>query len=112
MNFSNLTGYLDKLALSVPAVDCIIYKDGEQIYRHNPGMKDFENKVKMTDHTLVYLYSTSKVITTTAAVQLLEKGKFLLDDKLGDYMPMFREMTVLTENGIKMKVIRFWEERV
>ena len=47
------------------------------------------------------IYSCSKVITCTAALQLWEKGLFSLDDKLSDYMPEFDEMTVKTEAGIK-----------
>lgn len=41
----------------------------------------------------------SKLDTCTAALQLFEKGLFSLEDKLSDYMPEFKEMTVKTDDG-------------
>ena len=50
---------------------------------------------------LYHLYSCSKPITCTAALQLWEKGLFSLEDRLSDYMPEFAEMYVKTEGGLK-----------
>ena len=89
------------LKMGVPGFDLAVYRDGECILRHMNGYNDFENKVKMNGKERYNIYSCSKVITCVAALQLYEKGLFDLEDKLSDYMPEFKEMTVMTEEGIK-----------
>lgn len=81
--------------------DLAIYKDGKCIYRKFDGLSDVENKISMNGKERYNIYSCSKPITCTAALQLWEKGKFSLDDKLSDYMPEFAEMAVKTKDGIK-----------
>ena len=88
------------LDLGAPGFDFAFYKDGECILRYMNGYSDFENKIKMTGKEKFNLYSCSKVITCTAALQLWEKGMFSLEDKLSAYMPEFENMTVQTESGI------------
>ena len=100
--FEQLKKFCDSfLELGVPGFDLVIYKDGECILRYMNGYSDLENKVKMNGNERYNIYSCSKVITCTAALQLLEKGLFSLEDKLSDYMPEFKEMTVQTDDGIK-----------
>ncbi len=89
------------LDIGVPGFDLAVYKGGECILRHFNGYSDFENKVKINGKERYNIYSCSKPITCVAALQLYEKGKFSLDDKLSDYMPEFLNMTVQTENGIQ-----------
>ncbi len=89
------------LELGVPGFDLAVYQDGKCILRHINGYSDLENKVKMNGSERYNIYSCSKVITCVAALQLWEKGCFSLEDKLSDYMPEFKEMTVKTEVGIK-----------
>ncbi len=81
--------------------DVAIYKSGECILRHRMGYNDIENKIEMKGNERHYIYSCSKPITCCAALQLLEKGLYSLEDKLSDYMPEFKEMTVSTPEGIK-----------
>ena len=95
-------GFCDSfLKMGVPGFDLAIYKDGECILRYMNGYSDLEKKMKMNGKERYNIYSASKVITCTAAMQLWEKGLFSLEDKLSDYMPEFEEMTVKTEDGIK-----------
>lgn len=47
------------------------------------------------------VYSCSEVITCVAALKLWEKGLFSLEDKLSEYMPEFKEMTVRDGDLIK-----------
>ena len=65
------------------------------------GYSDLENKIKIDGKEKYNIYSCSKVITCTAALQLFEKGMFSLEDKLSDYMPEFKNMTVKTDDGVK-----------
>ena len=100
--FEKLKSFCDSfLEFGVPGFDLVIYKDGECILRYMNGYSDLENKVKIDGNERYNIYSCSKVITCTAALQLWEKGLFSLEDKLSDYMPEFKEMTVRTDDGIK-----------
>ena len=89
------------LELGVPGFDFAVYQDGKCILRHMNGYSDLENKVKMNGSERYNIYSCSKVITCVAALQLWEEGLFSLEDKLSDYMPEFKEMTVKTKDDIK-----------
>ena len=89
------------LKMGIPCFDLIVYKDGECILRHMGGYSDPENKIPMKGNEKFHIYSCSKLITCTAAMQLWEKGMFSLDDNVSDYLPAFAEMTVKTENGIQ-----------
>lgn len=89
------------LEYGLPGFDLVVYQDGKCILRYMNGYSDIENKVKMNGNERYNLYSASKVITCVAALQLLEKGLFTLEDKLSDYMPEFTQMMVKTEDGIR-----------
>lgn len=100
--FENLKKLCDySIKLGVPGIDVVVFYKGECKFRYFTGYSDLENKVKMTGKERYNIYSCSKPITVTAALQLWEKGLFSLEDKLSYYMPEFARMTVKTENGIK-----------
>lgn len=88
------------LEMGVPGFDLIVYKDGQCILRHMGGYSDIEKQTPICGKEKYHIFSCSKPITVTAAMQLWEKGLFRLEDKLADYMPEFRDMTVKTEAGI------------
>lgn len=79
--------------------DLMICKDGQCVVRHMGGYSDRENQIPVNGNELYDIYSCSKLITCTAALQLWEKGLFRLEDKLSKYMPEFEHMTVKQEDG-------------
>lgn len=87
------------MKMGIPAIDLIVYHEGKCVLRHMDGFADPEKKTPMTGKEKYHIYSCSKLFTCVAAMQLWEQGKFRLEDKLSDYMPAFREMTVKTEDG-------------
>lgn len=87
------------LAMGVPYVDCIVMKDGVCVYRQSRGWLDPEKTKPVRGNEKYNIYSCSKLITCTAALQLYEKGLFAPDDPLSLYMPEFRHMTVRTDHG-------------
>lgn len=89
------------LELRIPGFDVAVYREGNCIFRHWNGYSDLENKIPMNGKERYNIYSCSKPITCTAALQLWERGLFSLEDKLSKYMPEFENMTVKTENGIQ-----------
>lgn len=98
MNFSKLTQFLHHLVdeVYIPSVCMQVYRDGVQVYSHAYGCPE---GMPVTPDTTYNLYSVSKVITCTAALQLLEEGKYLLTDPLYEYFPQFREMYVRCGGG-------------
>ena len=98
MDFTRLTSFLHHLVdeVRIPSVCMRVYRDGEQVYSHAYGSPE---GMTVTPDTTYNLYSVSKVITCTAALQLLEQGKYLLTDPLYDYFPQFREMYVRCGKG-------------
>lgn len=89
------------LKLGIPGFDLIVYKDGECILRHMGGYADPDQKIPICGTEKYHIYSCSKLITCAAAMQLWEKGLFQLEDRISDYIPAFKEMTVKTENGVE-----------
>lgn len=101
MNFENMKNLLDNFVDMgiAPGNTISVYKDGKNVYKYSCGYSDIENKKPMVGDEMVYLWSCSKVITVTAALQLFEKGLFLLDDPLYEYIPEYRDMWIKKENG-------------
>lgn len=96
MDFTNLKNYMNRLVneYHTPGVDCIVYKDHEIIFRYYAGMKDIENNKEMTGNELYLIFSMTKMLTCTAALQLFEQGKYKLDDPISKYLPEFKKMKI------------------
>ncbi|MBR3966551.1 MAG: beta-lactamase family protein [Clostridia bacterium] len=98
--FKKLDETLEKFnEMGIPSWDILVMKDGEQVYRRYDGFSDYEKTVPLCGKERYNLYSCSKPITCTAALQLYEKGLFSLDDDLALYMPEFADMKVLNPDG-------------
>eukprot|EP01136_Pigoraptor_vietnamica_P027445 Opistho-1_new@83744 len=66
---------LDVVGLSVAVV-----KNGDIIYAQSFGLKDKSQQIPLTNQSLFRIASISKSFSATAIMQLVEKGKFSLDD--------------------------------
>lgn len=100
MDFTNLKAFMDHLtSWIIPGNSVVVYKDGRRGFSYQSGYSDLENKKLMQGDELFNIYSCSKPTTVVAALQLYEKGKFLLDDPLYDFIPAFKNMRVRLENG-------------
>ena len=98
MNFTKLGKYMDTLHdVHVPGCDIVVYAEHEPVYRHMAGYRDFEEKQEITGDETYCLYSATKVFTTCAAMQLLEKEKLSLDDAVSDYLPAFADLKVMKD---------------
>lgn len=84
----------------IPGVDCSVFHHHKEVYRFRYGYADIEEKKPITENTLYNIYSNSKVIACTAALQLFEQGEFVLDDPLYRFFPEMKNLTVQTENGV------------
>jgi len=102
MNFQPMRDLMDRLtAWRIPGNAAKVWLDGKEVFSYQSGFADLDTKEPMTTDHMLNLYSCSKVATVTAALQLYEKGWFLLDDPLYEFIPEFRDMQVKTPGGIE-----------
>ena len=109
MDFTKLKEYMDYLTteVKVPGVDCIVYQDHKELFRYYTGKRDKEENKPMDGNEIYLIFSMTKMLTCTAALQLMEKGKFTLQDPVSKFMPEFEKMRVSgedfdTENAAKI----------
>lgn len=102
MDFARLTAFLETSARQYdrPFFDMIVHKDGKEIYRKKYGFADEKNGVPVSGNEQCYLYSCSKIVTCAAALTLLEKGKYHMDDPVKRYLPEFSAIRVKGKDGV------------
>jgi len=71
-----------------------VTRRGETWYEHYAGYADVDTRTPIGKDTIYRIYSMSKVITCAAALLLYERGHFLLNDPLDEYLPEFRSAEV------------------
>jgi len=72
-----------------PGCSCEVYRRGELIFSGCFGYSDIERAKPLRTDDIFRIYSMSKVITCVAALKLYERGLFLLNDPLAEYLPEF-----------------------
>ncbi|HWS42718.1 MAG TPA: serine hydrolase domain-containing protein [Pseudoflavonifractor sp.] len=94
--FENLARFMNTALreLGLSGIDCIVWQDHRELFRHTAGYGDMEAKVPVAQDALYNIYSASKVITCVAAMQLVERGELLLTQPLSAYLPEFEHMQV------------------
>ena len=70
-------------------------KDGKPDYKRAFGFRNFVKGTSATPNTIFCLGSLTKSFTSTAIMQLSEKGALSLDDPIGKYLPL--ELTAMGE---------------
>jgi CubicO group peptidase (beta-lactamase class C family) len=100
MDFTNVKNFMDELVKErSPGCAIVIYQKGEKVFSYSAGFSDLESKTPFLGKEFVNIYSCSKLATVTAACQLLEKGKFLLNEPLYEYIPEYKNMMVRENDG-------------
>lgn len=72
--------------IDVPGNALIIMHKDKEIFRHFAG--------EAKEDTLFRIYSMTKVVTVTAALQLFERGKYSLNDPVSMYLPEYENLKV------------------
>lgn len=104
MDFTNLKNFMDYMATEhTPGNAVKVFVDGKQIFRYASGYSDLETQTPMTGDEMFNIYSCSKITTVTAGLQLLERGKFLLNDPVYEFIPEFKDMYIKTAEGNLVK---------
>lgn len=88
-----LDGYLAEqmAALHIPGVTFVLVKDGELFFAKGYGYANLENQIPVVpDKTVFCAGSVGKLFTSTAVMQLVERGLISLDDDVNQYLDLFQ----------------------
>ena len=89
---------LDNATLNIPGFVAMCRRGGSVYGPKAFGVADIEGAKVMAPDALMRMYSMTKVLTSTVALMLYDKGLFQLNDPVGSYLPSFdREWTVVRE---------------
>ena len=103
MNFQPVTDFLDAVdeTFGVPACECEIWMD------HRPALPPHRRLAGPGAHRAApggewyWIYSCTKLMTMTAAMQLVEARKLRLDDPVCRYLPEYAHPTVRDGNTLR-----------
>lgn len=79
----------------VPGVVAMVTDRDGNIYEGAAGVRELGKVTAMTTDTVFALFSTTKAITGTALMQLVQEGKVSLDDPVKKYVPEISKIKVL-----------------
>jgi CubicO group peptidase (beta-lactamase class C family) len=74
----------------VPGLGLALIKDDSVIYSRGFGSRSIEESKPATPDTLFGIGSVTKSFTALAVMQLVERGKLSVDDRVQKYIPSFR----------------------
>jgi len=73
----------------------IVIKDNQLVQYKGYGLADADTKKVMAKDAIFRIMSQTKAITSTGILILYEQGKLLLDEPIADFIPAFKNPTVL-----------------
>jgi len=87
--------YIDKGI--IPGGTFYISHKGKVIYDKAKGYSDIDKEIKYKRNDIFRLASMTKAFTSVAIMQLFEQGLISLDDPVSNYIPDFKNMTILKD---------------
>lgn len=84
--------YVDQNRL--PGASILVARKGKIAYFETFGKNDIENNVPMTEGSIFRIASQTKAIVSVGVMILQERGKLLIHDPVGKFMPAFQETKV------------------
>lgn len=85
--------------------------DGSLIYEHTKVNKALYPELELSGDSWFRVWSMSKIVTISMAMDLVEEGKLALSDPVAKYIPEFSDMKVAeTEKGTPITDLK-WENR-
>jgi len=79
----------------VPGVSAVVTNKTENIYVGAAGKRTLGGDVDMTPDSVCAIFSTTKAITGTVCLQLMEKGELDLDAPAKEYAPKIGDLKVI-----------------
>lgn len=95
MNFYKLAEYLLKYAESnaIPAIDCSVYREHEEVFRLSCGHSDREGKIPVSPQDEYWIYSVSSIAAATVFLQMTERKILEENYPVAYYLPKFAKLT-------------------
>jgi CubicO group peptidase (beta-lactamase class C family) len=81
----------------VPGAVALISRNGSIAYFESFGFRDPVSRAPMAKDSIFRIYSMTKPVVSVAAMMLWERGKFLLDDPIGKYLPELADVKVAVQ---------------
>ncbi len=96
-----INSYLERLATNHTFAGSVtLVADKDRItYLKAVGLSDLASHAPMTPDAMFWIASTSKPMTVTAFMMLVDEGKVGLDDPVEKYLPEFKGQMVKTPQG-------------
>lgn len=93
-----IAAMLDRLVAAgeIAGAATLVWRDGRVVQHAAVGWSDRENQVPLRRDSLFRIASLTKPVTAMAAMVLMERGRFRLEDPITDIAPEFAGMRVLT----------------
>jgi CubicO group peptidase (beta-lactamase class C family) len=98
-----LENYVENKQL--PGAVIMISRKGKIVHTAAVGYRDYKTKDPIRENTFFRIASQTKAIVSVGVMVLLEEGKLLLDDPVGNYIPEFNTTTVAVKDGATYKVV-------
>ena len=83
----------------VPGMVNLVMRNGQIVYFEAVGNRGVDESAPMQLDDLFRIYSMTKPVTSVAAMQLYEQGKFQLSDPVTKFVPELQGLNVLNEDG-------------
>ncbi len=88
---------LDRLLQSfvdrgLPGAALSVMKGEELIYENYLGCRDIARTVPLTPDTLFRIHSITKAVSSLCGMMEFERGAFLMDDPVSEYIPEYKHM--------------------
>lgn len=71
---------------SIPGAALAVVKNGDIVHEEYYGEANVEHSVPVSEKTVFYLFSTTKMIVATTIFQMVEKGDLSLEDKISMHL--------------------------
>ena len=90
----------------VPGMVNLVMRNGDIVHFEAVGNRGVDDNTSMQLDDLFRIYSMTKPITSVAAMQLYEQGKFQLSDPVTKFVPELQGLNVLNKDGTLSPVER------
>lgn len=109
-NANQVSAYFQSLSdASLPGFSYLIAKDGKVITQGGVGLANIETQVANDTTTKFRVASITKQFTAISILQLAEKGKLFLDDRLTKYFPEFPKGEKITIRNLLNHTSGIWD---
>jgi CubicO group peptidase (beta-lactamase class C family) len=83
----------------VSGVLTMVARRGRLAHLECAGLMDLEARRPMSEDAIFRIYSMSKIITSVAALMLMEEGRFLLNEPVSHFLPEFKDLRVAVKGA-------------